>query len=183
MASAKSTVYVVFGARESKSIVTRRPCELTRGTDLEVGDTTTFWKASFTFMSSSKVRVMRSLSTLSDPAGGLAERNLGGSSSRGPPDGVPMLAHDESIASVTAVRPSAAGRHAGMLENIFFDSISVCIGLIRFDVFDTLFIKETSKINKIIHKFTYKFEICNDVLSKHQKKEVYLQAESLYREN
>ncbi len=108
MASAKSTVYVVLGASESNSTVTLRPSDDTRGTDLEVGETTTFENASLTLTSSSNCSTILVRFTPSEPGGGLADTRRGGSSSRGPPDGLPMLAHPASNDTSAAMNTGKA---------------------------------------------------------------------------
>ena len=94
MASPKSMVYVVLGRSVSrKSTVRLRPLELTCGGVFCAGDTTTLLNASSSCMFSSKVTDMRVRSTLRAPGAGLERTNFGGSSSRAPPSGRPMLAH------------------------------------------------------------------------------------------
>ena len=68
------------------------PEAITFGTLFPTGETTTFEKASFTLTNSLKVRVCRVFLTLRLPGRGSAETKMGGSSSRGPPEGLPILA-------------------------------------------------------------------------------------------
>ena len=88
-------VYVVLGSNVSmKFTFTRLPEDVTRGTAVPAGETVTLLKASLTVTSSSKSIVILSGLTLTDPSGGFILTTRGGASSTGPPEGVPIEAHE-----------------------------------------------------------------------------------------
>ena len=128
MAFPKSMEYVVLGWSVSANCtVTRFPEEETLGASFDVGDTVTLVKASFTFMSSLKSIVTFRPLKLTEYGIGLERNATGGSSSRGPPEGLPVEAQEYSMTTAIAAADNGNMRSSRLF--MFKSNLSSKVGI------------------------------------------------------